>query len=66
MSDISLLRELYNTERRLENRNYAKGHSFEEWCDNRRRTARDDDRWAGCSRCVPIEGYPNVLTHKTR
>lgn len=26
-----LLRELYETERRLPERNYAHGHSFDEW-----------------------------------
>ncbi len=30
------MRELYEAERRSEHRNYATGHSFEEWLDHRR------------------------------
>lgn len=30
-----LLRQLYETEKRLDERNFAKGHSFEEWVDFR-------------------------------
>ena len=29
----TLLRRLYDTERRLDERNFAKGHSFEEWLE---------------------------------
>lgn len=35
--DRSLLRELYETQRELPNRNFARDHSFEEWLQHRRR-----------------------------
>jgi hypothetical protein len=47
-----LLRRLYETERKLPNRNFAKGHSFEEWCYEQRRMGRDDNRKGSC------EGHP--------
>jgi hypothetical protein len=33
---VALLKELYEAERKQQERNYAKGHSFEEWLDHRR------------------------------
>lgn len=38
----ALLKELYETERQLPNRNYAKDHSFEEWLNYRKRLAGED------------------------
>lgn len=55
------MRELYEAERRSEHRTFARDHSYEEWLAERVRLK--GDRWKGCSRCVEVEGYPNVLTH---
>lgn len=38
-SIYSLLKELYDTQRKLDERNFAKSHSFEEWVENRNRIA---------------------------
>ena len=40
MDLYALLRELYETQRALPNRNYAKGHSFAEWVEYRRDVAQ--------------------------
>lgn len=37
VENYSLLRELYDCQLKLDERNFAKGHSFEEWIDHRRR-----------------------------
>lgn len=35
MFDYSLLHELYETQKQLPERNFAKGHSFDEWLGHR-------------------------------
>ena len=40
--DYSLLKELYETERKLSGRNFAKEHSFEEWVEQRFRLVSND------------------------
>ena len=58
------MRERYEAERRSEHRTFARDHSFEEWCEEQKRKICIP-KWCGCSRCVVVEGYPNVLTHRT-
>jgi len=59
----SVTLRLYETERKLPNRNFAKGHSFEEWLEREREREDVQGKWDGCSLCIPVSGHPNVLTH---
>ena len=40
---VSLLREIYQLQRQLPERNFAKDHCFEEWADHRRGKIYDDE-----------------------